>query len=36
VTRDERLSIAIEDHLVDPRDGRISRKTVVQVTSFGD
>jgi len=35
-TRDERLSIAIEDHLVDPRDGRISRKTVVQVTSFGD
>ena len=30
----ERLSIAIEDHLVDPRDGRITKKTVVLVTSF--
>jgi hypothetical protein len=35
-TRDDRLSIAIEDHLVDPRDGRITLKTVVLVTSFGD
>jgi hypothetical protein len=35
-TRDERLSIAIEDQLVDPRDGRIVPKTVVLVTSFGD
>jgi hypothetical protein len=35
-TRDERLSIAIEDHLVDPRDGRIVPETVVLVTSFGD
>ncbi|HQR45272.1 MAG TPA: hypothetical protein PLB02_04645 [Thermoanaerobaculia bacterium] len=32
----QRLSIAIEDHLVDPRDGRITKKTVVLVTSFGD
>lgn len=30
----ERLSIAIEDHLIDPRDGRIIKKTVVLVTSF--
>jgi hypothetical protein len=30
----ERLSIAIEDHLIDPRDGRILKKTVVLVTSF--
>ena len=30
----ERLSIAIEDHLIDPRDGRITKKTVVLVTSF--
>jgi len=35
-TRDERLSIAIEDQLVDPRDGRITLKTVVLVTSFGN
>jgi hypothetical protein len=36
-TRDaQRLSIAIEDHLIDPRDGKISKKTVVLVTSFGD
>jgi len=35
-TRDDRLSISIEDHLVDPRDGRITLKTVVLVTSFGD
>lgn len=35
-TRDDRLSIAIEDQLVDPRDGRITPKTVVLVTSFGD
>jgi hypothetical protein len=32
----ERLSIAIEDHLIDPRDGRIIKKTVVLVTSFED
>ena len=32
----ERLSIAIEDYLVDPRDGRITKKTVVLVTSFGN
>jgi hypothetical protein len=32
----ERLSIAIEDHLIDPRDGRITKKTVVLVTSFGN
>lgn len=32
----ERLSIAIEDHLIDPRDGKITMKTVVLVTSFGD
>lgn len=32
----ERLSIAIEDHLIDPRDGKITKKTVVLVTSFGD
>ena len=30
----ERLSIAIEDHLIDPRDGKITKKTVVLVTSF--
>ncbi len=30
----ERLSIAIEDHLIDPRDGKILKKTVVLVTSF--
>jgi hypothetical protein len=35
-TRDDRISIAIEDQLVDPRDGRIYPKTVVLVTSFGD
>ena len=32
----DRLSIAIEDHLIDPRDGKITKKTVVLVTSFGD
>jgi len=32
----ERLSIVIEDHLIDPRDGRITKKTVVLVTSFGN
>lgn len=32
----ERLSIAIEDGFLDPRDGRIVTKTVVLVTSFGD
>jgi hypothetical protein len=32
----ERISIAVEDHLVDPRDGKITKKTVVLVTSFGD
>ncbi len=32
----QRLSIAIEDHLIDPRDGKITKKTVVLVTSFGD
>ena len=32
----ERVSIAVEDHLVDPRDGKITKKTVVLVTSFGD
>jgi hypothetical protein len=30
----ERLSIAIEDGFLDPRDGRIVSKTVVLVTSF--
>jgi hypothetical protein len=32
----ERLSIAIEEKFLDPRDGRIVAKTVVLVTSFGD
>lgn len=32
----ERLSIAIEDGFLDPRDGRIVPKTVVLVTSFGN
>lgn len=32
----ERLSIAIEDRFLDPRDGRIVPKTVVLVTSFGN
>ncbi len=32
----ERVSIAVEDHLIDPRDGTITKKTVVLVTSFGD
>lgn len=36
-TRDaDVLSIAIEDHLIDPRDGKITKKTVVLVTSFGN
>ncbi len=32
----ERLSIAIEERFLDPRDGRIVPKTVVLVTSFGN
>jgi hypothetical protein len=32
----ERLSIAIEERFLDPRDGRIVGKTVVLVTSFGN
>lgn len=32
----ERLSIAIEEGFLDPRDGRIVPKTVVLVTSFGN
>ncbi|MFI5181576.1 MAG: hypothetical protein ACHQPI_09315 [Thermoanaerobaculia bacterium] len=32
----ERLSIAIEEHFLDPRDGRIVPNTVVLVTSFGN
>ncbi len=33
---DGALEIAIEDHLVDPRNGEIVGKTIVLVTSAGD
>ena len=32
---DETLQIVIEDHLIDPRDGKVTPKTVVLVTSLG-
>ena len=36
-TRDDNgLQITIEDHLIDPRDGSVTKKTVVLVTSLVD
>ena len=32
---DESLQIVVEDHLIDPRDGKVTPKTVVLVTSLG-
>lgn len=32
---DETLQIVVEDHLIDPRDGKVTPKTVVLVTSLG-
>jgi hypothetical protein len=31
---DQLLQISVEDYLIDPRDGRVSKKTVVLVTSI--
>ena len=36
-TRDDNgLQITVEDHLIDPRDGSVTKKTVVLVTSLDD
>jgi len=32
---DDTLQIVVEDHLIDPRDGKVSATTVVLVTSLG-
>ena len=32
---DETLQIVVEDHLIDPRDGKVTPKTVVLVTKLG-
>ncbi|HYN42963.1 MAG TPA: hypothetical protein VE129_14385 [Thermoanaerobaculia bacterium] len=32
---DETLQIVVEDHLIDPRDGKVTAKTVVLVTKLG-
>ncbi len=32
---DETLQVVVEDHLIDPRDGKVSETTVVLVTSLG-
>lgn len=32
---DETLQIVVEDHLIDPRDGKVTSKTVVLVTKLG-
>ena len=32
---DETLQIVVEDHLIDPRDGKVAPKTVVLVTKLG-
>ncbi|MCL4809089.1 MAG: hypothetical protein KJ062_15075 [Thermoanaerobaculia bacterium] len=32
---DETVQIVVEDHLIDPRDGRVTPSTVVLVTSLG-
>lgn len=36
VREDGTLSIDVEDHLLDPRDGAVTKRTVVMVTSVGD
>ena len=33
---DDTLQIVVEDHLIDPRDGKVTPMTVVLVTSLGD
>lgn len=33
-SRDGLLQITVEDHLIDPRDGKVAKKTVVLVTSL--
>jgi hypothetical protein len=33
---DGNLEIAVEDHLIDPRNGSITRKTVILVTTLGE
>lgn len=32
---DDTLQVVVEDHLIDPRDGKVTPKTVVLVTSLG-
>jgi hypothetical protein len=32
---DDTLQVVVEDHLIDPRDGKVSETTVVLVTSLG-
>jgi hypothetical protein len=32
---DETVQIAVEDHLIDPRNGKVTQQTVVMVTSVG-
>lgn len=32
---DESLQVVVEDHLIDPRDGKVTPQTVVLVTSLG-
>ena len=32
---DESVQIVVEDHLIDPRDGKVTPTTVVLVTSLG-
>lgn len=33
---DSNLEIAVEDHLIDPRNGSITRKTFILITTLGD
>jgi len=32
---DQMLQISVEDYLIDPRDGKVAKKTVVLVSAFG-